>query len=928
MSSLYIFATQSGNIPLSELDDNFAEVSQRVNTANYVVAGNQSNITNVGTLNSLSVFGNVVAGNVSTTRNISAGNVRTTGLISAAGNVSGNYLFGDGGYLSNVTVSSNVAVTQIANGVSVISIAGSGGAATVQIAGIANVAVFQSNGVSVNGQISATGNVDAANIFLSGQQVAVGNITGGNLNATTDMSVNGNATVGNVVVTGQVTAAGNVSGANISTTGTVNATGNVRGANISTDGVVTAVGNVRGANIITTGTVTADGNVRGANISTDGVVTAGGNVRGANIIANGTVSAAGNISGNLNILLPNGFLITPGGTIGNNIRTGGFLSAVGTATLGNVNTGGVISATGNIIADAGSFFIGNGSLLTGIAASSYGNSDVTALLSNLGSNTVSTTGNVSGGYIFGNGSQLTGISTSSYGNANVVANLAALSSNPVSTTGNVTAGNFLTTGTLYSNEISTGNTTAGNLLATGTVSALGNIRTNGLISAQGNVTGSYIFGNGSQLTGLAATYGNSNVVTLLSAFGSNSISTTGNVTASAGTLSSLSTTGNVTITGSGSRLVAAGIESTAWGYTSVELSGGTSPIPSTLGTAKRVYAYSGTSGTASLPNVPAPPAAGLEYYLINKMSGVLTVQTAGGSTLATVPSGATCTATVTALGWNIAIGYNNDISVSGNVTGSYIFGNGSQLTGLPATYGNSNVTALLSNLGSNAISTTGNITGNYIVGNGSLLTGIDAPVTSVNGSTGAVQVQGLYDTRTEYYVLPSAIVHNPLPVGYFQSGYVGDGWTSTGFDLIGMTVTNFASVGSSGPGLYWTVSFTLEFSQAFFDTYVTPSQPSGGGYTPNSLRMVQVSLDGPGQIGNYWIGEPNVATWDSYTPGGTIQTAGTSSGQRYLFDPSPSTVTGKANFAFTTSQLAVGSGLRVSPAAWPTYLYLKIWVSD
>ena len=30
MSSLYIFATQSGNIPLSELDDNFAEVSQRV----------------------------------------------------------------------------------------------------------------------------------------------------------------------------------------------------------------------------------------------------------------------------------------------------------------------------------------------------------------------------------------------------------------------------------------------------------------------------------------------------------------------------------------------------------------------------------------------------------------------------------------------------------------------------------------------------------------------------------------------------------------------------------------------------------------------------------------------------------------------------------------------------------------------------------
>jgi hypothetical protein len=41
------------------------------------------------------------------------------------------------------------------------------------------------------------------------------------------------------------------------------------------------------------------------------------------------------------------------------------------------------------------------------------------------------------------------------------------------------------------------------------------------------------------------------------------------------------------------------------------------------------------------------------------MSGDLTVQTAGGSTLATVPSGAACTATVTALGWNIAISSNS-----------------------------------------------------------------------------------------------------------------------------------------------------------------------------------------------------------------------------------------------------------------------------
>jgi hypothetical protein len=52
------------------------------------------------------------------------------------------------------------------------------------------------------------------------------------------------------------------------------------------------------------------------------------------------------------------------------------------------------------------------------------------------------------------------------------------------------------------------------------------------------------------------------------------------------------------------------------------------------------------------------------------------------------------------------------LSVTGNVTGNYIFGNGSQLTGITAgsTYSNANVVTLLASFGSNSISTTGNIT--------------------------------------------------------------------------------------------------------------------------------------------------------------------------------------------------------------------------
>ncbi len=79
----------------------------------------------------------------------------------------------------------------------------------------------------------------------------------------------------------------------------------------------------------------------------------------------------------------------------------------------------------------------------------------------------------------------------------------------------------------------------------------------------------------------------------------------------------------------------------------------------------------------------------------------------------------------------------NDGSVSftGNVTGAYIIGNGSQLTGLPAGYANSDVATYLSSgtvstniLTTAAFSATGNVTGSYIIGDGSQLTNLPAAV--------------------------------------------------------------------------------------------------------------------------------------------------------------------------------------------------------
>ena len=58
------------------------------------------------------------------------------------------------------------------------------------------------------------------------------------------------------------------------------------------------------------------------------------------------------------------------------------------------------------------------------------------------------------------------------------------------------------------------------------------------------------------------------------------------------------------------------------------------------------------------------------------------------------------------------------VSATGNIRGSYILGNGSQLTGLPQNYGNTNVTTLLSSFGSNTIVTTGNVLGGNLNTNG------------------------------------------------------------------------------------------------------------------------------------------------------------------------------------------------------------------
>ena len=130
------------------------------------------------------------------------------------------------------------------------------------------------------------------------------------------------------------------------------------------------------------------------------------------------------------------------------------------------------------------------------------------------------------------------------------------------------------------------------------------------------------------------------------------------------------------------------------------------------------YCFANYNGSTAIWAELAPIGNISATQILNGTSSIVIANPNGNATVGI--NGTSNVAVFTSTGANIT-GY---LTASGNVTGNYILGNGSQLTGLPATYSDSNVTSLLSTFGSNTISTTGNITSGYFFGNGSQLTGI------------------------------------------------------------------------------------------------------------------------------------------------------------------------------------------------------------
>jgi hypothetical protein len=178
---------------------------------------------------------------------------------------------------------------------------------------------------------------------FSGNLISLGNITA-SAGGTANVAVFSALGVG---VTGIVSASGNVTGGNITSGGTATVTGNITGGNIAIGGLATVTGNITGGNIATggslaaTGTGNITGNVNGGNLRTTGLITATGTVTGGNVASGGFITAGSTVS-----------------SVGN-------ITSSANVAGGNVIASANVTAVGNV---AGTYFIGNGSQLTGISS--------------------------------------------------------------------------------------------------------------------------------------------------------------------------------------------------------------------------------------------------------------------------------------------------------------------------------------------------------------------------------------------------------------------------------------------------------------------------------------------------------------------------------------------------------------------------------
>ena len=403
-----------------------------------------------------------------------------------------------------------------------------------------------------------------------------------------------------------------------------------------------------------------------------------------------------------------------------------------------------------------------------------------------------------------------------------------------------------------------------------------------------NVAGNYFFGNGSLLTGISVS---SNIFLIGDVLGTgntgnNIVTSLSNIGVTPGTYGTVATIPVVTV-GANGRVLSMSSVGTSFGNVianfnpAVQFSVATSGNNQTFSNST-IGVYTSSSQISVFHNGVLIPWS--DYTLAGPNITINEYLTAG-DTINIAPQIIAIDANSTYSNTNVAAYLTTaTITTTGNITANYITGNGSNLTNLPiqpGTYSNTNVAAYLTtatitttgNITGANLTTAGNVTGTYIKGNGSQLTGLPSSTVTLTGN-----VTGSGQTGTNINTTIAA-------TGVVPGGYGSD--TIIPHITVGLDgrITQISTNAISGGGSYGNSNVA-----AYLPTY-TGSMPNltsvntsgnitanaGGYFTGDGSKLTNL----PVQAGTY--SNTNVA---AYLTTATITTSGNVQGAYVLGDGS------------------------------------------
>lgn len=279
MALPYTFGTQTGTIPLNELDENFLYLENLVPAlavaAGTVITASQPNITAVGTLTGLDCSGTITAGTV------------TAGILNGTLSANAQPNITEIGTLTNLTVANTL------------------------LAGTVTATTVGTPGGSLIGTVATPAQPNITSLgTLSGLTVA------GAVSAT--------------ALTGTLATAAQPNVTSLGTLGSLSVTGNISGGNLSVTNISGTLSTAAQPNITSVGTLASlsvSGAMAGASLSVSGTASLSGVVT-APTAANGTsntqVATTAFVANSLTTVIPSGVIVMWSGSVAS-IPTGWFL---------------------------------------------------------------------------------------------------------------------------------------------------------------------------------------------------------------------------------------------------------------------------------------------------------------------------------------------------------------------------------------------------------------------------------------------------------------------------------------------------------------------------------------------------------------------------------------------------------------------------